>query len=248
MKHISLGLAVLLLVSLLGCGAKPPESPEAAVDRFFAGNYAYRSTQETLDENGNIVQTVIEGKRTNDSPAKEAYRYVECPYPLSWTECYAEETQNGVTKLKLYMNTGKWVLTSGYLGTPSYHENLRFDREEVLNGEDCLVYTTSYEWSPPESYGLTEEETAALTNGTISLTYYLSKETGLPVRIVTDNGPAMRWANIAYTYANRTASLLPTMTLQEAMDLYPADEAYHSVQIFDVLDFGKHISITDPSV
>lgn len=246
-KLVTLLLACCLLLTLAACGEKKPETPEACVDAFFAGNYAYRSTQETLDEEGNIVKTVIEGKRTNGTPAKEAYQYLECPYTLSWTECYAEETQNGITKVKLYMSTGEWVLTSGYLGTESYHENLVAAGEETIGDTLCEVYTTSYEWAPPDNFGLTEEETAKLSGATITLTYWLDKETGIPVKIVTDSGDAPRWLNIANTYANRNASMMFDLTLEEAIEMYPAEDDYHNVQIFEVLDFGDHIEITDPN-
>lgn len=224
-----------------------PSTPEACVDAFFAGNYEYRTTQETLDENGNPVKTIIEGKRTNGDIAKEAYKYVECPYTLSWTECYAEEGSNNTTRVKLLMNTGEWVLTSGYLGTPSYHENMVLQGEETVNGVLCEVYTTSYEWAVPENFNLTDEENELLGGSIISLTYWLDKETGLPVKIVTDSGDSPRWMNIAYTYANRYASMMFDMTLEDAIAMYPAEAEYLNVQTFEVLDFGDHIEILDPT-
>lgn len=245
-KLIPILLTAILLLSLTACGEQKPETPEACVDAFFAGNYAYRSTVEQMNADGALEKTVIEGKRTNGEPAMEYYKYIECPYTLSWTECYAVEASHGTTSVKLHMTTDEWVLTSGYLGTPSYHENLVLTGEETVNGVDCEVYTTSYLWTVPENYGLTEEENAALSNTTIHLTYWLSKETGLPVKIVTDNGDALRWANIAYTYANRYASMQFNMTLEEAIALYPEEESCHNVQIFEVLDFGEHITIEDP--
>lgn len=245
-KLIPFLLTVVLLLGLTACGKKKPETPEACVDAFFAGNYAYRTTVEQLNAEGVLEKTVIEGKRTNGDPATEYYKYIESPYTLSWDECYAVETSNGTTSVKLHMSTDEWVLTTGYLGTPSYHENLVFSREETVNGIACEVYTTSYLWTVPAGYGLTEEENAALSNTTITLTYWLDKETGIPVKIVTDNGDALRWANIAYTYANRMASMQFYMTLEDAIALYPEEESYHNVQIFEVLDFGEHITIEDP--
>lgn len=245
-KRIPLLLAAVLLLTMTACGTQPPDTPEAKVAAFFEGNYAYRTTVEQLDENGEIAKTVIEGKRTNGDPAKEYYKYIECPYTLSWNECYAVEASHGTTSVKLHMSTDEWVLTSGYLGTPSYHENLVHSGEETVEGKACDVYTTSYLWTVPENYGLTEEENAALSNTTITLNYWLDKETGIPVKIVTDNGDALRWANIAYTYANRYASMQFNMTLEEAIALYPEEESYHNVQIFEVLDFGEHITIEDP--
>lgn len=245
-KIIPLLLAAVLLLSLTACGEKKPETPEVCVEAFFAGNYEYRSTVEQLNADGVLEKTVIEGKRTNGEPAMEYYKYLECPYTLSWTECYAVEASHGTTTVKLHMTNDEWVLTSGYLGTPSYHENLKFVEEETVNGVDCEVYTTSYLWTVPESYGLTEEENAALSNTTVTLTYWLDKETGIPVKIVTDNGDALRWANIAYTYANRYASMQFNMTLEDAIAAYPEETTYHNVQIFEVLDFGEHITIEDP--
>lgn len=245
-KLIPLLLAVTVLLTMTACGEKKPETPEACVDAFFAGNYEYRTTVEQLNANGEIEKTIIEGKRTNGDPATEYYKYIESPYTLSWNECYAVETSNGTTSVKLHMSNDEWVLTTGYLGTPSYHENLVLTGEETINGTVCEVYTTSYLWTVPAEYGLTEEENAALSNTTITLTYWLDKETGLPVKIVTDNGDALRWANIAYTYANRMASMQFYMTLEEAIALYPEEETYHNVQIFEVLDFGEHITIEDP--
>ena len=226
--------------------AEKPATPEACLDAFFAGNYAYRSTQETLDENGNVAKTVIEGKRTNGEIAKEAYKYVECPYTLSWTECYAEEASYGTTKVKLLMSTGEWVLTSGYLGTESYHENMVLTGEETIGDVLCEVYTTSYEWTVPENFGLTAEENEALSGSIISLTYWLDKETGIPVKIVTDSGDSPRWLNIAYTYANRNASMMFDMTLEDAIAMYPEEAEYLNLQTFEVLDFGEHIEIIDP--
>ncbi len=239
-------MAMVIAVITVPTPPEKPATPEACVDAFFAGNYAYRSTQENLDENGNVVKTVIEGKRTNGSPAKEAYKYLECPYTLSWTECYAEEASHGTTKVKLLMSTGEWVLTSGYLGTPSYHENMVLTGEETIGDVLCEVYTTSYEWTVPENFGLTEEEAEALSGSVISLTYWLNKETGVPVKIVTDSGDSPRWLNIAYTYANRNASMMFDMTLEDAIAMYPAEDEYLNVQIFEVLDFGEHITIEDP--
>ena len=34
--------------------------------------------------------------------------------------------------------------------------------------------------------------------------------------------------------------------LEDAIALYPEEETYHNVQIFEVLDFGEHITIEDP--
>jgi len=245
-KMIPILLAAVMLLTLTACGETKPNTPEACVDAFFAGNYAYRTTIEQLDENGEIAKTVIEGKRTNGETATEYYKYLESPYTLSWNECYAVETSNGTTSVKLHMSTDEWVLTTGYLGTPSYHENLVLSGEETVNGKLCEVYTTSYLWTVPKEYRLTEEENAALSNTTITLSYWLDKETGIPVKIVTDNGDALRWANIAYTYANRMASMQFYMTLEDAIALYPAEDNYHNVQIFEVLDFGEHITIDDP--
>lgn len=245
-KFLTMILAAAMLLTVTACGESKPETPEACVDAFFAGNYAYRTTVEQLDENGEIAKTVIEGKRTNGEPATEYYKYVESPYTLSWTECYAVEASNGTTSVKLHMTTDEWVLTSGYLGTASYHENLKFVAEETIDGKVCEKYTTSYLWTVPAEYGLTEEENAALSNTTITLSYWLDKETGIPVKIVTDNGDALRWANIAYTYANRYASMQFNMTLEEAIALYPEETGYHNVQIFEVLDFGDHVTIEDP--
>ena len=245
-KLISLLLAAMMLLTLTACGEKKPETPEACVDAFFAGNYAYRSTQQNLDTEGNVTETIIEGKRTNGSPAKELYHYVECPYTLSWTECYAEEASYGTTKVKLRMTGGNTVLTSGYLGTPSYHENLVLQGEETIGDTLCEVYTTSYEWTVPENFRLTEEENAQLSGSVITLTYWLNKETGVPVKIVTDSGDSPRWMNIAYTYANRNAAMMFDLTLEEAIAMYPAEEEYLNVQIFEVLDFGEHVTIEDP--
>lgn len=245
-KTISLILAAILLLSAAACGASKPATPEEAVDTFFAGNYAYRTTVEQLGESGEIEKTVIEGKRTNGEKATEYYKYLESPYTLSWDECYAVETSNGTSSVKLHMSTDEWVLTTGYLGTPSYHENLKFVCEETVNDKVCEKYTTSYLWTVPKEYNLTEEENAALSNTTITLSYWMDKETGLPVKIVTDNGDALRWANIAYTYANRYASMQFNMTLEDAIALYPEETTYHNVQIFEVLDFGDHITIEDP--
>lgn len=245
-KIIPALLAVVMLLGLTACSEAKSKTPEECVDAFFAGNYAYRTTIEQLDENGEIAKTVIEGKRTNGDPAIEYYKYLECPYTLSWDECYAVETSNGTTSVKLHMSTDEWVLTTGYLGTPSYHENLVADGEETINGVACEVYSTSYLWTVPAEYGLTEEENTALSNTTITLTYWLDKETGIPVKIVTDNSDALRWANIAYTYANRMASMQFYMTLEDAIALYPEETTYHNVQIFEVLDFGEHITIEDP--
>ena len=239
-------LVVVVIEFTLPAAAQKPETPEACVDVFFAGNYEYRSTQQNLDENGNMVETIIEGKRTNGSPAKELYHYVECPYTLSWTECYAEEASYGTTKVKLRMSTGNTVLTSGYLGTASYHENMVPAGEETIGDTLCEVYTTSYEWTVPENFGLTEEENEALSGSIISLTYWLDKETGIPVKIVTDSGDSPRWMNIAYTYANRNASMMFDMTLEDAIAMYPEEDEYLNVQIFEVLDFGEHITIEDP--
>ena len=244
-KTFSVLLAIALLLTAAACSAAS-KTPEEQVDAFFAGNYAYRTTVEQLDENGELVKTVIEGKRTNGEPAMEYYKYIECPYTLSWDECYAVEASYGTTTVKLHMSTDEWVLTSGYLGAPSYHENLVHSGEETVGGKLCDVYTTSYLWTVPENYGLTEEENAALSNTTIHLTYWMDKETGIPVKIVTDNGDALRWANIAYTYANRYASMQFNMTLEDAIALYPEEDTYHNMQIFEVLDFGKHITIEDP--
>lgn len=252
-KLLTLIISLVTIFAMLICAFTVPEpvekpaTPEACVDAFFAGNYAYRSTQENLDENGNVVKTVIEGKRTNGDIAKEAYKYLECPYTLSWTECYAEEASHGTTKVKLLMSTGEWVLTSGYLGTESYHENMVLTGEETVGDVLCEVYTTSYEWTVPESFGLTEEEYEALSGSTISLTYWLNKETGVPVKIVTDSGDSPRWLNIAYTYANRNASMMFDMTLEDAIAMYPAEAEYLNVQTFEVLDFGEHIEIEDPN-
>lgn len=251
-KRLMLIISIVSIVAMVVAAATAeepaakPDTPEACVDAFFAGNYEYRSTQETLDEEGNIAKTVIEGKRTNGAPAKEYYKYLECPYPLSWTECYAVEASYGTTSVKLHMTNDEWVLTSGYLGEASYHENLTPAGEETVGDALCEVYTTSYEWAPPANFGLTEEETAKLSGAVISLTYWLDKETGVPVKIVTDSGDAPRWLNIAYTYANRNASMQFDMTLEDAIALYPADGEYHNVQIFEVLDFGEHITIEDP--
>ena len=246
MKKILPILLAAVLLTMTACSEKKPESPEACVDAFFAGSYAYRTTVEQLDENGEIARTVIEGKRTNGEVATEHYKYLESPYTLSWDECYAVETSNGTTSVKLHMSTDEWVLTTGYLGTPSYHEDLVAAGEETIDGKVCEVYTTSYLWTVPAEYGLTEEENAALSNTTIKLTYWLDKETGIPVKIVTDNGDALRWANIAYTYANRMASMQFYMTLEEAIALYPEEDSFHNVQIFEVLDFGDHVTIEDP--
>ena len=240
-------LAMVIAAVTVPTPPEKPATPEACVDAFFAGSYAYRTTQETLDENGNAVKTVIEGKRTNGDIAKEAYKYVECPYTLSWTECYAEEGSNGTTRVKLLMSTGEWVLTSGYLGTPSYHENLVLQGEETIGDVLCEVYTTSYEWTVPENFNLTDEENAQLSGSIISLTYWLDKETGTPVKIVTDSGDSPRWMNIAYTYANRYASMMFDMTLEDAIAMYPAEAEYLNVQTFEVLDFGEHIEILDPT-
>ena len=240
-------LAMVIAVITVPSAPEKPATPEACVDAFFAGNYAYRSTQETLDENGNVVKTVIEGKRTNGDIAKEAYKYIECPYTLSWTECYAEEASYGTTKVKLLMSTGEWVLTSGYLGTESYHENMVLTGEETIGDVLCEVYTTSYEWTVPENFNLTDEENDALSGSIITLTYWLNKETGIPVKIVTDSGDSPRWLNIAYTYANRNASMMFDMTLEDAIAMYPAEEEYLNVQTFEVLDFGEHITIEDPN-
>lgn len=240
-------LAMVIAAVTVPTSPEKPATPEACVDAFFAGSYAYRTTQETLDENGNAVKTVIEGKRTNGDIAKEAYKYVECPYTLSWTECYAEEGSNGTTRVKLLMSTGEWVLTSGYLGTPSYHENLVLQGEETIGDVLCEVYTTSYEWTVPENFNLTDEENAQLSGSIISLTYWLDKETGIPVKIVTDSGDSPRWMNIAYTYANRYASMMFDMTLEDAIAMYPAEAEYLNVQTFEVLDFGEHIEILDPT-
>ena len=238
---------MVIAVITVPSAPEKPATPEACVDAFFAGNYAYRSTQETLDENGNVVKTVIEGKRTNGDIAKEAYKYIECPYTLSWTECYAEEASYGTTKVKLLMSTGEWVLTSGYLGTESYHENMVLTGEETIGDVLCEVYTTSYEWTVPENFNLTDEENDALSGSIITLTYWLNKETGIPVKIVTDSGDSPRWLNIAYTYANRNASMMFDMTLEDAIAMYPAEEEYLNVQTFEVLDFGEHITIEDPN-
>ncbi len=252
-KLLTLIASLVTIFAMLICAftvpeaPKKPATPEACVDAFFAGNYEYRSTQETLDENGNVVKTVIEGKRTNGEVAKEAYKYVECPYTLSWTECYAEEGSNGTTRVKLLMSTGEWQLTGGYLGTPSYHENMVLTGEETVNGVVCEVYTTSYEWTVPENFNLTDEENEALSGSIISLTYWLNKETGIPVKIVTDSGDSPRWMNIAYTYANRYASMMFDMTLEDAIALYPEEAEYLNVQTFEVLDFGEHITIEDPT-
>ena len=81
----------------------------------------------------------------------------------------------------------------------------------------------------------------------ISLTYWLDKETGLPVKIVTDSGDSPRWMNIAYTYANRYASMMFDMPLEDAIAMYPAEAEYLNVQTFEVLDFGEHIEIQDPT-
>ena len=240
-------LAMVIAAVTVPTPPEKPATPEACVDAFFAGNYEYRTTQETLDENGNPVKTIIEGKRTNGEIAKEAYKYVECPYTLSWTECYAEEGSNNTTRVKLLMNTGEWVLTSGYLGTPSYHENMVLQGEETVNGILCEVYTTSYEWAVPENFNLTDEENELLGGSIISLTYWLDKETGLPVKIVTDSGDSPRWMNIAYTYANRYASMMFDMTLEDGIAMYPAEAEYLNVQTFEVLDFGNHIEILDPT-
>ena len=239
-------LAVVLSEAVPSEPIEKPETPEACVDAFFEGNYEYRSTQQTLDELGFMVETVIEGKRTNGEVAKEAYEYISCPYTLSWTECYAEEGSNGTTRVKLLMSTGEWVLTSGYLGTPSYHENMVYSGEETIGDVLCEVYTTSYEWTVPESFNLTDEENAQLSGSIISLTYWLNKETGVPVKIVTDSGDSPRWMNIAYTYANRYASMMFDMTLEDAIAMYPEEDEYLNVQIFEVLDFGTHITIEDP--
>ena len=252
-KKLTLIVSLVTVLAMVICALTAPEppekpaTPEACVDAFFAGSYEYRSTQENLDEQGNVVKTVIEGKRTNGDIAKEAYKYIECPYTLSWTECYAEEGSNGTTRVKLLMSNGEWQLTSGYLGTESYHENLVLTGEETVNGIDCEVYTTSYAWTVPESFNLTDEENEALSGSTVSLTYWLNKETGIPVKIVTDSGDSPRWLNIAYTYANRNASMMFDMTLEDAIAMYPEEAEYLNVQTFEVLDFGDHIEITDPT-
>ena len=145
------------------------------------------------------------------------------------------------------MGNGEWVLTRGYRGTPSYHENLVLQGEETVGDVVCEVYTTSYEWTVPESFNLTDEENLQLGGSIISLTYWLNKETGVPVKIVTDSGDSPRWINIAYTYANRNASMMFDMTLDDAIAMYPADEEYLNIQIFEVLDFGDHIEIIDPN-
>ncbi len=240
----------LALLTLTGCSTGAEQlTPEETIDAFFSsGDYAYRTTQEALDDEGNVVQTIIEGKRTNStSPKKEYYEYLESPYTLSYTECYAEQNENNVVRVKLHMTTDKWVDTTGSVATVPYHESLTPAGEDTVNSTLCDVYTTSYLWEVPESFGLTEDEAAQLSGTEIKLTYYMDKASGLPVRIVTDSGDVTRWLNIAYTYANRYASMLFDLTLEQAMELYPEQEQYHNVQIFDILDSGDHIEVTDPS-
>lgn len=187
MKKVGWICAVLFTVFLTACGEKkaPEGSIEWIVADFYETGYDYQKELVICDaETGEVLETqmVAEGQIFAE-PYREHVKYLsdESGSALA-QEAYFEETKLGVRAVLVTEDGAKEqnVTRSMPYG---YGENISFAQQDdtIMDDREILVYVGEYQVDIGENYRLSEKLIATVTQE-----YYVDKETGVLLRIVTD--------------------------------------------------------------
>lgn len=189
MKKAGWICVVLCAVCLTACGGKNVQegSIEHIVADFYEAGYDYQKERVICDEEtGEALETqmMAEGQVFAE-PYREHVKYLSDESESALVqEAYFEETKAGVCAL---------LVTEGEDGVKKqnmtrsmpygYGEDISFAQQDdtVMDGREVLVYVGEYQVDIGEKYRLSGELVA-----TIPQEYYVDKETGVLLRIVTD--------------------------------------------------------------
>lgn len=176
-------LVFLFSVTLLcSCATKPTaeRTIQDAVDDFYQADYNYTKESNRYDSAGNVTSSSIQTGSVVNSPYKEHILVLDKPSILD--EMYIYEEHGKITAN--ISTTNGWVQQTIKRSRPyGYDNDLEYTylKDETLNDRSVALYTTSYFLDIGKIYDLSEDLQAE-----ISQTYYLDKEDGTLVQIVTD--------------------------------------------------------------
>lgn len=187
MKKAGWICVVLCAVCLTACGGKnmPEGSIEHIVADFYEAGYDYQKELVICDaETGETLgtQMVAEGQIFAE-PYREHVKYLSDESGSALVqEAYFEETKAGVRAVLVTEDgTKKQNVTRSM--PYGYGEDISFAQQDdtVIDDREVLVYVGEYQVDIGEKYRLSEELVA-----TVPQEYYVDKETGVLLRIVTD--------------------------------------------------------------
>lgn len=178
---------LLSAVFLTACGEK--NAPEGSIERivadFYETGYDYQKELVTCDvDTGEVLETqmVAEGQIFTE-PYREHVKYLsdESGRALE-QEAYFEETKTGVRAVLVTKDGTKEQSVTRSMPY-GYGEDISFAQQDdtVMNDREVLVYAGEYQVDIGENYRLSETLVA-----TVSQEYYVDKETGVLLCIVTD--------------------------------------------------------------
>lgn len=217
-RHILfLGISVTLL-ALTGCQGKEASSGSEvhsqggllslsgalsqddvfsqALNVFYTSDYNYVKTIRTYDDDTLTAETVFQGSVTAD-PYSEHVLVLSSTGDALWQEAYYDK--KGV---RLITAEGELEQPASRVYPYGYGEVLQFqENASVTDDGSTLCYPLQYTVSLGEEYGLSDTLDAVVCQQ-----YYISKDSGLLVRIVTDTSDLSYKAELAHLMSTENIS------------------------------------------
>lgn len=222
----------LLLTGILGlCGCTSTESENgklisSALEDMYSSNFTYTVSTTAYNMDDELVTYNYTGEYTaNPYVEHQVYETDEYSY---WKEIYyySDSDDSGDVVQYQGLHDGEWLVEkAGKIYVKGYDEDIKIvsQKEETIDGEVYIVYSTEYTTEASRLYGLSEKVEA-----TVSQQYYLEKESGKIARIVTDCTDLNRMTYIANSMANNGTDI---ETAQKEADAYGMFEESEDMKI-----------------
>jgi hypothetical protein len=217
-QYLVVLLICLILLTLSGCNTTGNEGEseiEKAVADFYQAGYDYEKIIETYDQDTDKYTKVILAGQVWQNPYKEHVKVDS--YVLS---------KDGWVSQKVTQNR-----PYGYGKELQY----QLDREETIDGEAVEVYTAEYTDNIAEAFQIQEDLTY-----TVKQEYYLDKDDGILVRVVTDLADMNKKVAIANDMSANGS------TLAEAEKNSEQIAGLQQKEILNIYNYGNPTAITWP--
>ena len=240
-QYLVVLLICLILLTLSGCNTTGNEGEseiEKAVADFYQAGYDYEKIIETYDQDTDKYTKVILAGQVWQNPYKEHVKVISSDDEYLWEEIFYEKGDDADTVDSYVLSKDGWVSQKVTQNRPyGYGKELQYqlDREETIDGEAVEVYTAEYTDNIAEAFQIQEDLTY-----TVKQEYYLDKDDGILVRVVTDLADMNKKVAIANDMSANGS------TLAEAEKISEQIAGLQQKEILNIYNYGNPTAITWP--
>lgn len=249
-KNISFLLCIISIIFLSACSNLDRELKDVDsinsdssipiwLSDFYNGNYKYQKSTIVVDDQKEIVTSVVEGEKVA-SPYTEYVKVIK-PVQTAWSEAYYYGDGDNITSL---INT-----PNGYVSQQNkreypygYGQDLKFTKDGTIEYEEalCDIYTAEYTQDIAEQ--MNQQKGVQLSESliaVISIEYYVDSETDQLRCMITDISDLNAKSNIGITMMTTGVSL------EEARK--QNNEEAVTKEKLEILSYDDNLSIDIPN-